>query len=63
MRTLVEQAQEMGLKVLTLSAFATNKRAIRVYEKVGFLQTGTIPKKHFKQGKYVDEIIMTRLLE
>lgn len=63
MKTLVKQAQEMGLKVLTLTAFATNKRAIHVYQKVGFVQTGTIPKKHFKEGKYIDEIILTKLLE
>jgi len=63
MKTLVEQAQKMGLNVLTLSAFATNKPAIHVYEKVGFVQTGTIPKKHFKEGKYIDEIILTKVLE
>ena len=63
MKTLVEQAQKMGLKVLTLTVFASNKRAIRVYEKVGFVQTGAIPKKHFKEGNYIDEIIMTKLLE
>jgi len=63
MKTLVEKAQEMGLKVLTLTAFATNKLAIHVYEKAGFVQTGSVPKKHFKEGKYIDEIIMTRLLE
>jgi len=63
MKTLVMQAQEMDLKVLTLTAFASNKRAISVYEKVGFVQTGRVPKKHFKEGKYIDEIIMTKLLE
>jgi RimJ/RimL family protein N-acetyltransferase len=63
MKTLVIQAQEMDLNVLTLTAFASNKRAIRVYEKAGFLQTGRVPKKHFKEGKYIDEIIMTKLLE
>ncbi|MEM3700911.1 MAG: GNAT family N-acetyltransferase [Candidatus Bathyarchaeia archaeon] len=63
MKTLVEQASKMGLKVLTLSAFASNKRAIHVYEKVGFVQTGVIPRKHFKDGRYIDEIIMTKLLE
>ncbi|MBX5328685.1 MAG: GNAT family N-acetyltransferase [Candidatus Bathyarchaeota archaeon] len=63
MKTLIEQAEKMELKVLTLSAFAINKRAIHVYEKVGFAKTGVIPKKRFKDGKYVDEIIMTRLLE
>ncbi len=63
MKTLVVQAQEMDLKVLTLTTFASNKRAIHVYEKVGFVQTGRVPKKHFKEGKYIDEIIMTKLLE
>jgi RimJ/RimL family protein N-acetyltransferase len=63
MHVLIEQARKMGLKVLTLTAFASNKRAIHVYEKVGFLQTGLVPKKFLKQGKYVDEVIMTRLLE
>jgi len=63
MRVLIEQAKKMGMKVLTLTAFASNKRAIHVYEKVGFLQTGLIPKKLLKQGKYVDEVIMTKLLE
>ncbi len=63
MQALVEQARGMGLKVLTLSAFATNERAIHVYEKVGFVQTGRIPRKHFKDGRYIDEVIMTRVLE
>jgi RimJ/RimL family protein N-acetyltransferase len=63
MKTLVKQAQGMGLKVLTLTAFASNKRAIHIYEKVGFVQTGRVPKKHFKEGQYIDEIIMTKLLE
>jgi RimJ/RimL family protein N-acetyltransferase len=63
MKALVEQAYKMGLKVLTLTVFATNKRAIHVYENVGFVRTGVIPKKHFKDGRYIDEIIMTKLLE
>jgi len=63
LKTLVEQAQKMGLKILTLSAFATNKRALHIYEKAGFARTGIIPKKHFKDGKYIDEIIMTKVLE
>ena len=63
MKTLVKQAQEIGLKVLTLTTFASNKRAIHVYEKIGFVQTGTVPKKHFKEAKYIDEVIMTKFLE
>ncbi len=63
MRAIVKEAQRISLKVLVLSVFATNKRAIHVYEKVGFVQTGRVPKKHFREGKYVDEIAMAKLLE
>jgi RimJ/RimL family protein N-acetyltransferase len=63
MQAMMKEAQRIGLKVLVLSVFATNKRAIRVYEKVGFVQTGRVPKKHFKEGKYIDEIAMAKLLE
>jgi RimJ/RimL family protein N-acetyltransferase len=63
MKTLVEQAVALGLKVLMLQVFATNERAVHVYEKAGFVQTGTVPKKHFREGQYVDEVIMTKLIE
>ena len=63
MTTLEMQARRMNLKVLELSAFATNDRAIHVYEKAGFVQTGSVPNKFFKDGKYIDEIIMTKVLE
>lgn len=63
MKTLVKQAAALGLKVLTLQAFATNKRAIHIYEKVGFVQTGKVPMKHFRESQYIDEVIMTKLIE
>jgi RimJ/RimL family protein N-acetyltransferase len=62
MKTLAEQAMNLGLKVLTLQAYATNKRAVHVYEKLGFVQTGRVPRKHFKEGQYIDEVIMTKLI-
>jgi RimJ/RimL family protein N-acetyltransferase len=63
MKALVEQAKKMGMKVLTLTAFASNKLAIHVYEKVGFVQTGLIPEKYLNKGKYINEVFMTKLLE
>jgi len=62
MHAVVKEAQRIGLKVLVLSVFATNKRAIFVYEKVVFVQTGRVPRKHFREGKYIDEVAMARLL-
>lgn len=62
MRALVGQAKSIDLRVITLGVFANTTRAIHLYEKVGFVQTGTIPNRFFKEGKYVDEIIMTKTL-
>lgn len=39
---------------------ATNTRAIHVYEKVGFRQAGRIPKGFFKNGSYIDRVIMAK---
>jgi RimJ/RimL family protein N-acetyltransferase len=63
MRTFIQRARFMGLKVLTLSVFESNKRAIHVYESVGFVQTGRVQRKFLREGEYVDEVIMTLLLE
>jgi RimJ/RimL family protein N-acetyltransferase len=62
MKVLIDQGRKMDLKVLTLSAFANNERAIHVYRKMGFKKTGQIPQKFLKQGKYIDEVIMTLVL-
>lgn len=63
MKALIDQGKNWGLKLLTLSVFRSNSRAIHVYEKVGFVQVGRIPRKFFKEGKCVDEILMTKTLE
>jgi len=62
-RILIDQAKSMGLKVLTLSVFANNERAHHTYHKFGFVDTGRIPKKFFKEGKYKDEILMAKVLK
>ncbi|MEM1540353.1 MAG: GNAT family N-acetyltransferase [Candidatus Bathyarchaeia archaeon] len=63
MKTLEEYARKMGLNVLALSVFANNQPAINLYRKIGFVETGRIPKRFFKDGAYIDEIIMTKVLE
>jgi RimJ/RimL family protein N-acetyltransferase len=62
MRAILEVAGKRGFRVLVLSVFATNKRAIHVYEKVGFVECGRVLGKHFHRGKYVDEVIMSASL-
>ena len=63
MKALEEHAKKIGLKVLTLSVFANNQHAINLYKKMGFIETGRIPKRFFKDGAYIDESIMTKALE
>lgn len=63
MKVLLEQARIMGLKVATLIAFSTNRRAIHVYEKVGFKETGRIPNGFYKNGSYIDRVIMTKEIQ
>jgi len=57
-KTLVEEARRMGLKVLTLGVFATNETAQHVYRKVGFREVGRIPKEFCRDGKYIDHVLM-----
>jgi len=62
MKILISEAKTMSLKMLTLEVYATNKRAIHLYEKMGFKETGRIPKGLFRNGKYIDEVIMVKEL-
>lgn len=59
METLVDESRKMGLKVLVLSVFDTNKTAKGLYKKIGFKENGRIPKGVFKNGEYIDLVRMT----
>jgi RimJ/RimL family protein N-acetyltransferase len=59
LETLIAEAQTSGLQVLSIGAFATNQRALHVYEKVGFTRTGVRPKMFFRDGQYIDDVIMS----
>ena len=46
-----------------LGDYTVNIVAKNVYEKVGFRETGRIPKGFFRKGKYFDDIFMTLNLD
>lgn len=48
----------LNLNRIYLHVFETNPRAIRSYEKVGFKHEGRLRQDLFKNGKYIDVLIM-----
>jgi ribosomal protein S18 acetylase RimI-like enzyme len=60
MREAEAQATKMGLEVMTLEVFASNDRALHMYEKVGYRSVGCVPKAILKEGKYIDNVIMAK---
>lgn len=62
MKVMIEDARRWGLKLVILDAFATNKRAIHVYEKTGFRIVGQIPKVFLREERYIDEVRMVNEL-
>ena len=48
----------MRLNRINGSALAYNKASLRVCEKVGFKREGVKRQSVYKNGKYIDEIIM-----
>jgi ribosomal protein S18 acetylase RimI-like enzyme len=62
MREAEAEAIRLGLRVLTLSLFSSNSRALHVYEKAGYYVSGRIPKTILKSG-YVDELVILGFLQ
>jgi RimJ/RimL family protein N-acetyltransferase len=53
--------ETLNLNRIALRVFANNPRAIRCYEKVGFVQEGRLRQAHFHAGDYVDILWMSIL--
>jgi RimJ/RimL family protein N-acetyltransferase len=58
LQILIENAKKMGLRMLVLTCFAINSRAIGLYESVGFQKSGVIPDMLLYKGNYEDEVKM-----
>ena len=56
---LLEQAKNTGFEQIELTVFEDNQRAISLYEKMGFVRIGRIPRAYkLKDNRYWDEIWM-----
>ncbi|MHA1647370.1 MAG: GNAT family N-acetyltransferase [Promethearchaeota archaeon] len=60
MKLLVEYGfRELNMNRIELEVFASNPRAKRCYEKVGFKEEGCKRQAQFINGKYIDEYFMS----
>lgn len=57
---IVGQAQKMGIRIVTLTAFADNDKALNLYKKTGFEEWGRLPEGLYRKGKYSDLVKMYR---
>jgi RimJ/RimL family protein N-acetyltransferase len=64
MRLMVDYGfRECHLHRISLEVYAFNPRAIRAYEKVGFVREGVLRDALYWDGVYVDAIMMSILAE
>ncbi len=53
--------EELGLHRIGLEAYSHNARALRAYEKAGFIHEGTLRESYFRHGTFHDTIVMSIL--
>jgi putative acetyltransferase len=64
LREVVQLCNEQNYKRIELTVATINLKAIRLYEKLGFLQAGVLRKLTWlkKEDKFLDEVMMSLLL-
>lgn len=60
MQEIMKQASEfLGIKVIELTCFANNEKALKLYKKLGFVEFGRLPKGMIYKGKeFKDKVYM-----
>lgn len=60
MEKIIAEAKESlkGLKIITLTCFANNEAAKRLYEKMGFIEYGKLPKGLIHKDQFIDHVYM-----
>jgi RimJ/RimL family protein N-acetyltransferase len=53
--------ETLNLNRIFLRVFSTNARAIRAYEKVGFIREGLFRQAEYQNGRYIDVLFMSVL--
>ena len=56
------RACDRGARKLSLHVLSTNPGAMRLYTRLGFEQEGVLRAEFLIEGRYVDDILLTRHL-
>jgi phosphinothricin acetyltransferase len=59
---LIELAREIGYHKMVLATFPTNTGGVRLYERLGFSRVGVYHEQGILDGRWVDVLIMEKLL-
>ncbi|MBI2114775.1 MAG: N-acetyltransferase [candidate division NC10 bacterium] len=62
LRALIGRAKQLGYHKLVLSAFPWNAAGMALYQKYGFRTVGIYKEQGLLDGKWVDTIIMEKIL-
>jgi len=60
--TISEAKKKLGLELVKLYVYDSNRVGKSLYEEMGFSEIGRIPKGVYHDKKYKDDIIMTKRL-
>lgn len=60
MKALISHEKTMDLELLIPITFSSNTRAIHVFERISYEETGRIPPCLFKNKTYLGTMIMTK---
>ena len=55
--------EELRYQKVTAQVHADNPASLRLHEKLGFQQEGTLRRMHFSQGQYVDIVVFGMTIE
>ena len=55
-----QHVRKRGKRKLSLRVLSTNRQAIRLYERLGFVREGALLEEFFINGAYVDDVLMAK---
>ena len=63
LEALIARATELGYHKLVLAAFPWNEAGMRAYRRAGFREVGIYREQGRLDGRWVDTIVMEKILE